>query len=157
MNALTPGEWDAILTYQTMSQTIYDTDTQLMLAVQQDDASAFEELMVRFQGRVQSLLRHLVGNRELAEDLTQDVFLRVFQARKSYQPNAKFITWLFTIARNIAHDKIRSQRRRPEIQFGGKANENNTTAIYERAARNESPPISTRFSHKFLLCQDRGL
>ena len=106
-----------------MSQTVHDTNIRLMLAVQKDDASAFEELMFRFQGRVQSLLRHLIGNRELAEDLTQDVFLRVFRARKSYQPDAKFTTWLFTIANNVALNQLRSQRRKPEIQFGGEGSD----------------------------------
>ena len=102
-----------------MSQTVCDTNIRLMLAVQKDDASAFEELMFRFQGRVQSLLKHLIGNQEMAEDLTQDVFLRVFRARKSYQPKAKFSTWLFTIANNVALNQLRSQRRKPETQFGG--------------------------------------
>jgi RNA polymerase sigma-70 factor (ECF subfamily) len=106
-------------TLPTMSQAVHDTNIRLMLAVRDDDASAFEELMLRFQGRVQSLLWHLLGNRETAEDLTQDVFLRVFRARKSYQPSAKFSTWLFTIANNVALNQLRSQRRRPEIQFGG--------------------------------------
>ena len=105
-----------------MDQTVYDTNIRLMLAVQKDDASAFEELMYRFQGRIQSLFRHLVGNREAAEDLTQDVFLRVFRARKSYQPNAKFSTWLFTIANNVALNQLRRQRRKPETQFDGAAN-----------------------------------
>jgi RNA polymerase sigma-70 factor (ECF subfamily) len=89
-----------------------------MLAVQKDDASAFEALVFRFQGRVQSLFRHLLGSRELAEDLTQDVFLRIFRARKSYQPNAKFVTWLFTIANNVAMNQMRRKRRKPEVQFG---------------------------------------
>ena len=102
-----------------MEQTAYDTNVRLMLAVQGDDASAFEELMFRFQGRVQSLFRHLLGNREMAEDLTQDVFLRVFRARQSYQPSAKFTTWLFTIANNVALNQIRSQQRKPTVQFSG--------------------------------------
>ena len=102
-----------------MSQTVHDTNIRLMLAVQKDDASAFEELMYRFQGRVQSLFRHMIGNREIAEDLTQDVFLRVFRARKSYKPNAKFSTWLFAIANNFALNQLRSQRRKPQVQFGG--------------------------------------
>ena len=106
-----------------MEQTVHDTNIRLMLAVQGDDASAFEELMFRFQGRVQSLFRHLLGNREVAEDLTQDVFLRVFRARKSYQPKAKFITWLFAIANNVALNQLRSQQRKMEIQFGGNTNE----------------------------------
>ena len=109
-------------TLDTMSQAVHDTNIRLMLAVQKDDAGAFEELMFRFQGRVQSLFRHLVGNREMAEDLTQDVFLRIFRARKSYQPQAKFSTWLFTIANNVALNQLRTQRRKPETQFGGDSN-----------------------------------
>jgi RNA polymerase sigma-70 factor (ECF subfamily) len=123
-----------------MSQTIHDTNIRLMLAVQSDDASAFEELMVRFQGRVQSLLRHLIGNREMAEDLTQDVFLRVFRARKSYQPSAKFSTWLFTIANNVALNQLRNQRRKPETQFGGETHENSSGATPEPAAGSETMP-----------------
>jgi len=116
---------------ETMEQTAYDTNVRLMLAVQKDDAAAFEELMFRFQGRVQSLLRHLIGNQETAEDLTQDVFLRVFRARKSYQPNAKFSTWLFTIANNVALNQIRRQRRKPETQFGGMVKAPHSDTVFE--------------------------
>jgi len=116
-----------------MSQTVHDTNIRLMLAVQKDDASAFEELMFRFQGRVQSLFRHLLGNREIAEDLTQDVFLRVFRSRKAYQPHAKFSTWLFTIANNVALNQIRSQRRKPEMQFGGDANDADVETVFDPA------------------------
>jgi len=114
-----------------MDQTVYDTNVRLMLAVQKDDASAFEELMFRFQGRVQSLFRHLIGNKELAEDLTQDVFLRVFRSRKSYQPSAKFSTWLFTIANNVALNQIRTQRRRPEKQFGNAVKSPHSDTVFE--------------------------
>ena len=105
-----------------------------MLAVQQDDASAFEELMFRFQGRIQSLFRHMIGNRALAEDLTQDVFLRVFRARKSYQPNAKFTTWLFAIANNVALNQLRSRRRKPETQFGRDVNDSQSESFFGPAA-----------------------
>ena len=114
-----------------MNQTIHDTNIRLMLAVQKDDASAFEELMFRFQGRVQSLFRHMIRNQEMAEDLTQDVFLRVFRARKSYQPSAKFSTWLFTIANNVALNQLRTQRRKPETQFGGVTEEFHSDAVFD--------------------------
>ncbi|MDR0391943.1 MAG: sigma-70 family RNA polymerase sigma factor [Planctomycetaceae bacterium] len=100
-----------------------DPDVRLMLAVQQDDAAAFEELMSRFEGRVFSLLRHAVNDRNIAEDLTQEVFLRVFRARKTYQPDAKFSTWLFTIANNVALNAIRSKIRKPEVQIGVSRND----------------------------------
>ncbi len=90
-----------------------------MLEVREGSATAFEQLMLRFQGRVMSVLKHLVGNQELAEDLTQDVFLRVYRARATYVPGAKFSTWLFTIANNVALNALRGRSRRPEVQFGG--------------------------------------
>jgi len=97
--------------------SLKDPDVRLMLQVREDDATAFEELMLRYQGRVLSVLQHVVGNRDLAEDLTQDVFLRVFRARKTYTPGSKFSTWLFTIANNVALNAIRRQKRKPEYQF----------------------------------------
>ena len=66
----------ATRTYETI-----DPDARLMLRVRDGDAAAFEELVRRYQGRLLTVLENLVRNRELAEDLTQDVFLRVFRAR----------------------------------------------------------------------------
>ena len=92
-----------------------DPDVRLMLAVRDDNAASFEELVARYQGRLMTVLRHQVGSRELAEDLAQNVFLRVYRARKSYEPGAKFATWLFTIANNEAAKALRSQSRRHEV------------------------------------------
>jgi RNA polymerase sigma-70 factor (ECF subfamily) len=88
-----------------------------MLRVRHDDAAAFEELMVRYQDRLVGVLAHLVGQQDLAEDLAQDVFLRVYRSRKSYQPGAKFSTWLFTIANNVASNARRTLARRKETRL----------------------------------------
>jgi RNA polymerase sigma-70 factor (ECF subfamily) len=74
--------------------TLADPDVRLMLQVRDGDALAYEELVRRYQNRLMSLLTHLVGQRDLAEDLTQEVFLRVYRARERYVPGAKFSTWL---------------------------------------------------------------
>lgn len=92
-----------------------DPDVRLMLRVQQDDAAAFAQLLSRHSRRVFQQIYLMVGNREEAEDLTQDVFLRVFRHRKSYQPKAKFTTWLYHIVRNIARNALRDRRRRPAV------------------------------------------
>jgi RNA polymerase sigma-70 factor (ECF subfamily) len=60
-------------------------------------------------------LRSLIQDRDKAEELAQDVFLRVYRARDSYVPTAKFSTWLFTIAHNVAHNALRSLARRREV------------------------------------------
>ena len=92
-----------------------DPDVRLMLQVRDDSASAFEELVLRYQGRLVTVLEHLVGSRDQAEDLSQEVFLRVYRARKSYVAGAKFSTWLFTIANNVALNALRSRSRRHEV------------------------------------------
>lgn len=98
-------------------QALRDPDVRLMLEVRGDSAEAFEELMLRYQGRLVTVLEHLVGDRDQAEDLAQEVFMRVFRARKSYVPGAKFSTWLFTIANNVASNALRTRFRRREVGF----------------------------------------
>jgi RNA polymerase sigma-70 factor (ECF subfamily) len=93
----------------------HDPDVRLMLQVRDGDAAAFTELVLRYQNRLLTVLEHLVGNREQAEDLAQDVFVRVFKARERYEPEAKFSTWLFTIANNVASNALRSRSRRREV------------------------------------------
>jgi RNA polymerase sigma-70 factor (ECF subfamily) len=95
---------------------LQDPDVRLMLEVRAGSATAFDELMIRYQSRLVTVLEHLTGRRDLAEDLAQEVFLRVYRARHRYVPGAKFSTWLFTIANNVASNALRSLARRPEVQ-----------------------------------------
>ncbi len=97
--------------------TLGDPDVRLMLEVREGKAAAFEELVLRYQDRLLTVLEHLVGNHHQAEDLVQEVFLRVFRARKTYQPGAKFCTWLFRIAHHVALNALRDQNRRREVSF----------------------------------------
>jgi RNA polymerase sigma-70 factor (ECF subfamily) len=92
-----------------------DPDTRLMLAVRDDEAGAFEELVERYQHRLVGVMHHLVGNGAEAEDLAQEVFLRVYRARKKYRARCKFSTWLFTIANNLALNSLRAQKRKPVV------------------------------------------
>lgn len=99
-----------------LTETI-DPDARLMLQVRDGDAAAFEELVLRYQSRLVTVLENLVHSRDRAEELAQDVFLRVFRARQNYTPDAKFSTWLFTIAHNAASNALRSQSRRREVNL----------------------------------------
>ncbi len=92
-----------------------DPDVRLMLHVRDDQPKAFEELVARYQHRLVAVMHHLVGNVEEAEDLAQEVFLRVYRARKKYHPRSRFSTWLFTIANNLALNSLRSRSRRPVL------------------------------------------
>jgi RNA polymerase sigma-70 factor, ECF subfamily len=93
-----------------------DDDAKLMLRVRDDDAEAYQLLMIQYQPRLQRVLRQLVDSESLAEDLVQDVFLRVWRARKTYQPTAKFSTWIFHIANNVASNANRDRGRKREYQ-----------------------------------------
>ena len=92
-----------------------DPDVRLMLEVRGGNAAAFEELVARYQSRLVTFFRHLLGSREQSEDLAQEVFLRVYRARETYQPGAKFSTWLYKIANHVAANAIRDRSRRPEF------------------------------------------
>jgi RNA polymerase sigma-70 factor (ECF subfamily) len=86
-----------------------------MLGVRDDEPGAFEELVARYQHRLIGVMHHLVGNAEEAEDLAQEVFLRVYKARKKYRARSKFSTWLFTIANNLALNVLRARQRKPAV------------------------------------------
>lgn len=92
-----------------------DPDVRLMLQVRDGNAAAFEELVRRYQGRLLTFLENLIGSKESAEDLAQEVFLRVFRARANYLPDARFATWLFTIATNAASNARRAKGKRLEV------------------------------------------
>ena len=121
-----------------------DPDVRLMLQVRDDNAAAFEELVLRYQNRLITVLEHLVHKRELAEDLAQDVFLRVYRARKTYEPGAKFCTWLFTIANNVASNARRANFRRKEVNVTAPADGESNTQPLDRLALAASGLMPTR-------------
>ncbi len=88
-----------------------------MLQVRDGNAAAFEKLVQKYQNRLVQILEHLVPNRDQAEDLAQEVFMRVYRARKTYTPGAKFSTWLFTITHNVVSNAIRRHTRRKEVNL----------------------------------------
>lgn len=104
------------VTGETSGQlALRDPDIRIMLRVRDDDPSAFAELVDLYNHRLVTVLHHLLGNPEEAEDLAQEVFLRVYRVRKKYRPRAKFSTWLFTIANNLALNALRSRQRKPVV------------------------------------------
>jgi len=103
----------------TSRYELTDPDVRLMLKVRDGSAAAFEELVSRYQARLTGVLEHLVPGRGQAEDLAQEVFMRVYRARANYQPTAKFSTWLFTIANNVASNALRKLGRRKEVHLQG--------------------------------------
>jgi RNA polymerase sigma-70 factor, ECF subfamily len=120
-----------VATGETLEQQLEarDPDVRLMLQVRDDVQGAFEVLVERYQHRLVGIMVHLVGRVEEAEDLTQEVFLRIYRARKGYRPRAKFSTWLFTIANNLALNHLRGRGRNPVVATGGDASGTDSQAI----------------------------
>ncbi len=94
-----------------------DPDIRLMLQVRDDNESAFRELLDRYRARIFGHFFRVFNNRQDAEDLTQEVFLRLYRSRKRYEPRAQFATWLFHITQNVARNALRSRRRRPSVRL----------------------------------------
>ncbi|HEX5423129.1 MAG TPA: sigma-70 family RNA polymerase sigma factor [Candidatus Acidoferrales bacterium] len=88
------------------------SDVQLMLDVKAGDEASFDLLLRRYRTPLVNFLFRMVRDSATAEDLAQEVFLRVYRARKQYSPTAKFTTWLFRIATNLALNSIRDNRHR---------------------------------------------
>src|SRR5258706_2900326 len=88
------------------------SDEDLMARAALDDAKAFTELVRRYQTRVIHLVSRLLNDREVSEDIAQEVFVRVHLHRRNYRTGSKFSTWLFTIAANLAKNEMRRRKRR---------------------------------------------
>jgi RNA polymerase sigma-70 factor (ECF subfamily) len=94
------------------------TDVQLMLDVKAGDEASFELLLRKYRTPLVNFLYRMVRDTGVAEELAQEVFLRVYRAREDYAPSAKFTTWMFRIATNLALNSVRDNRhRRMEISM----------------------------------------
>ena len=90
---------------------------ELMARIAGGDQDAFEILVNRHQTSVLNLIYRFIGDRAQAKDLAQEVFLRVWQAARSYQPKAKFTTWIYRITANLCFNDLKSARRKKWFSF----------------------------------------
>jgi RNA polymerase sigma-70 factor (ECF subfamily) len=88
-----------------------DPDVLLMLEFQQGSQKSFEALLIKYYPRVLNFISRYGISKETAEDLTQDIFLKVYHSSSSYRPRAKFQTWLLTMVRNAALNSLRDQKK----------------------------------------------
>jgi RNA polymerase sigma-70 factor (ECF subfamily) len=92
------------------------TDAEVMLRVKAGDESAFDYLVHKYRRPLVSFMYRMARNTAAAEDLAQEVFLRVYRSRQTYEASAKFTTWLYRIATNLAVNHARDTRHeRPEV------------------------------------------
>ncbi|MCU1300215.1 MAG: polymerase, sigma subunit, family [Candidatus Sulfotelmatobacter sp.] len=92
------------------------TDAEVMLRVKAGDQAAFDFLVQKYRRPLVSFMYRMARNTASAEELAQEVFLRVYRSRQTYEASAKFTTWLYRIATNLAVNHARDTRKeRPEV------------------------------------------
>src|ERR1700683_131060 len=106
-----------------------ETDAELMLRVKAGDEASFDILLEKYRTPVVKFIQRMVQNSAAAEELAQDVFLRVYRAREGYEPSARFTTWLFRIATHIALNALRDGRKERGVRsldagYSGAGNSN---------------------------------
>jgi RNA polymerase sigma-70 factor (ECF subfamily) len=124
-----------------------DGDAELMIRVREGDGASFARLLEKHRGPVIHFLYRMVQNQAIAEELAQEVFLRVYRARSTYEPTAKFTTWLFRIATHLALNSLRDRK-----------NERRQEALEETVLENAPRQVSdTRPSAEALLLREARL
>lgn len=92
-----------------------EPDPQIVLEAQRGNPAAFEKLVRAYQAAVWRLVHQLVRDRQLAEDVTQEAFLRAYRFLPRYRGDSRFSTWLLSVARNCAMDELRRYERRQRL------------------------------------------
>ena len=108
------------------------SDADIMLRVKAGDQSAFDYLVQKYRRPLVSFMYRMARNAAVAEDLAQEVFLRVYRSRESYEASAKFTTWLYRIATNLAVNHARDTRHeRPEVTVSLDEPDDDTGTTFE--------------------------
>jgi len=93
------------------------SDEALILAVQQGDRQAFDRLVARYKIRLYNFVLRMVADPDLAEEITQDAFVRAYLHADKYRTIARFSTWLYTIAINLVRNQARRRKRSPILRM----------------------------------------
>lgn len=118
-----------------------DPDAALMLRVKRGDMAAFEELAEKYKQPIVNMMYRMLHDLDEAEDIAQNVFIRVYQSANRYEVSAKFSTWIFTIARRLCLNEIRRRGRHPaESLESSQAESEDQPARQFEDARTSSPP-----------------
>jgi RNA polymerase sigma-70 factor (ECF subfamily) len=128
-----------------------EPDAQLMLRVRDGDAASFALLLEKHRAPVIHFLYRMVQNQAVADELAQEVFLRVYRARASYEPTAKFTTWLFRIAMHLALNSLRDGR----SERGQESLDEEMPDSSGRQVPDRRPTVEQRLVHRVKLDEVR--
>ena len=122
-----------------------------MLRVREGDDTSFALLLERHRGPVVHFLYRMVQNQAVSEELAQEVFLRVYRSRKTYEPTAKFTTWLFRIATHVALNSIRDRKK----EKGHESLDEDALDGVERQVADRQPTVEQEMVHEVRLREVR--
>jgi RNA polymerase sigma-70 factor (ECF subfamily) len=105
-------------------------DEELLRKCARGDAAAYRELVERVEKPLVNFILRFVGERNVAEDLFQETFVRVVKTLGSFRPEASLTTWIFTIARNLSLDWLKAKRRHREMALDAASSEEKGRIIY---------------------------
>jgi RNA polymerase sigma-70 factor (ECF subfamily) len=145
------------------------TDEALFARVLEGEGDAFDQLVTRWRDRIVDLAHLMTGDRDAAEDIGQEVFLRLFRRPEAYDPSRPFAAWICTVARNLCHDRFRRESTRTRYQheaverrgFGPVPSPSPASAAAageaEERLRGAIASLPARFREAYVLCAVRGL
>ncbi len=128
-----------------------DRDAELMLRVREGDDTSFALLLERHRGPVVHFLYRMVQNPSVSEELAQEVFLRVYRSRATYEPTAKFTTWLFRIATHLALNFVRDGKK----EKGHESLDEQVLDGVDRQVRDRQPTIEQALLHEVKMTEVR--
>jgi RNA polymerase sigma-70 factor, ECF subfamily len=128
-----------------------DRDAELMLRVREGDDTSFALLLERHRGPVIHFLFRMVQNPSVSEELAQEVFLRVYRSRATYEPTAKFTTWLFRIATHLALNWVRDGKK----EKGQESLDEQVVDGIDRQVRDRQPNIEQEMLYEVKMTEVR--
>lgn len=124
-----------------------DYDAELMLRVKEGDGASFALLLEKHRSSVVHFLYRMVQNQGVAEELAQEVFLRVYRSRATYEPTAKFTTWLFRIATHLALNSLRDGKN----ERGQERLDDDTSEMPVRQVSDSRPSVEQKLVYEVRL------
>jgi RNA polymerase sigma-70 factor (ECF subfamily) len=128
-----------------------DRDAEMMLRVREGDDTSFALLLERHRGPVVHFLYRMVQNPSVSEELAQEVFLRVYRSRATYEPTAKFTTWLFRIATHLALNWVRDGKK----EKGHESLDEQVVDGVDRQVRDRQPTIEQEMLYEVKMTEVR--
>lgn len=146
--------WQRVNTFMGASVTL-DPDAQLMLQVRDGDEDGFRVLLDKHRNPLVHFIYRMVQDQPVAEELAQEVFLRIYKTRGSYEPTAKFTTWMFRIATHLALNWLRDEKNaRAEIRLDDR-DENRGGDLPPREVPDRQPTVEQHLLYEARLQEIR--